>query len=67
MNISLSIFTLLLEINQLRLLVVGFRPNCFQLVTNALQHYQIYYLCAENTDNATVSGSQMTVLCFLCD
>ncbi|XP_052795998.1 ras GTPase-activating protein 1-like [Mya arenaria] len=29
------------------------RPNCFQLVTNALQHYQIYYLCAENTDMGT--------------
>ncbi|WAR00151.1 RASA1-like protein [Mya arenaria] len=29
------------------------KPNCFQLVTNALQHYQIYYLCAENTDMGT--------------
>ncbi|XP_052279631.1 ras GTPase-activating protein 1-like isoform X4 [Dreissena polymorpha] len=29
------------------------RPNCFQLVTNALQHYQIYYLCADNADLAT--------------
>ncbi|XP_053405598.1 ras GTPase-activating protein 1-like [Mercenaria mercenaria] len=29
------------------------RPNCFQLVTNALQDYQIYYLCAENADLAT--------------
>ncbi|KAL3867273.1 hypothetical protein ACJMK2_044487 [Sinanodonta woodiana] len=28
------------------------RPNCFQLVTNALQHYQIYYLCADSDDLA---------------
>ncbi|XP_021354731.1 ras GTPase-activating protein 1-like [Mizuhopecten yessoensis] len=30
------------------------RPNCFQLITiaSATNHYQIYYLCAENSDFA---------------
>ncbi|KAK3098387.1 hypothetical protein FSP39_019002 [Pinctada imbricata] len=28
------------------------RPNCFQLITNAYNHFQIYYLCAENGDLA---------------
>ncbi|CAG2246074.1 RASA1 [Mytilus edulis] len=30
------------------------RPNCFQLITNAnpYNHFQLYYLCAENGDDA---------------
>ena len=37
------------------IILVCCRPNCFQLVTNAFQQVQIYYLCAENTDVFNVS------------
>lgn len=30
------------------------RPNCFQLVVRALNHVSVYYICADNSDQAQV-------------